>query len=357
MKVGVIGGGQLAQMLAQAGEPLGLQVYALVDSEECPAQYNAQLVIGDQNNPNDVKKFAEQIDVLTFEFENVNMNSLKGLTLPIYPPLSALQIAQDRELEKSFFVEQSVPTTQFRIVNNLKEYLAAIDEIGLPLVIKTCRDGYDGKGQAVLRDKSQAMTTWSAFEGKRIIIENLIPFDKEVSILAVRDKQNHLTYYPLTENQHDKGILRLSMAPYQNVNLQTRAEQYAEKLITALNYVGVLAIEFFVVGDELITNEMAPRVHNSGHWTIEGAHSSQFENHLRAVCGLPLGNTAARGYSVMVNFIGSEPMIQDVLAIPNSHYHTYHKSQRAARKMGHATLCADTVKERDNHLKLLLERL
>jgi 5-(carboxyamino)imidazole ribonucleotide synthase len=353
MKVGVIGGGQLAQMLAEAGEPLGIGVYALVSSADCPAQYSAQLVIGDQNKLTDTQKFADQVDVLTFEFENVNFNSLQTLTLPIYPPLTALQIAQDRELEKNCFIKNAIPTTHFQIVNNLVEATAALNVIGLPAVIKTCRDGYDGKGQAVIHDKAQLSAQWPQFERVRVIIENVVPFEKEVSIIAVRDRQGKCGYYPLTENQHDKGILRVSKAPYQNEHLQILGEHYAEKILTALNYVGVLAIEFFVVGKDLIANEMAPRVHNSGHWTIEGAHTSQFENHLRAVCGLPLGNTAAQGYSAMINFIGTEPAVTEVLALPDTHFHTYHKSSRPGRKLAHATTCADTEKKRDENLKLL----
>ncbi len=354
-RIGVIGGGQLAQMLAQAAAPLSIEVYALVDNPDCPAQHDAKLMIGDQNNPHDVKNFLSEIDVLTFEFENVNFTYLENTYTPIYPPLSALKIAQDRELEKTCFVDNAVPTTQFKITHNQAECRAAINEIGLPVVIKTCRDGYDGKGQAVIRSTSDLETKWSLFEGKRVIVENLVKFDREVSIIAVRSQKGEIAFYPLTENQHRDGILRISRAPYQNPHLQNLAEHYAAKILKSLKYVGVLAIEFFVVGEQLIANEMAPRVHNSGHWTIEGTHTSQFENHIRAVAGLPLGSTAARGYSAMVNFIGELPDVEAISALKNVHFHSYHKTARPGRKLAHATVCAESKKELENVLDLLLK--
>ncbi len=354
IRVGVIGGGQLAQMLAQAAEPLGIELYAFVAESDCPAQHVAKLIVGDQNNLTDIINFSQQIDVLTFEFENVNFKILENLTLPIFPPLKALQTTQDRELEKQCFVANDVPTTHFKIVQNYQDCCQAIDEIGLPVVIKTCRDGYDGKGQALIRSREQLEAKWPMFENKRVIVENCVPFEREVSIIAVRDQIDNILFYPLTENHHHNGILQISKAPFIDQNLQALAEQYAHKILTALKYVGVLAIEFFVQEGKLIANEMAPRVHNSGHWTIEGAQTSQFENHIRAVSGLPLGNTAAKGFSAMVNFIGEVPAIIDILAIKNTHFHTYHKQARVGRKLAHATVCAETLAERDELVNLLL---
>jgi 5-(carboxyamino)imidazole ribonucleotide synthase len=345
MNVGVIGGGQLALMLAEAAKPLGIQVFALSERLECPAQHAATIVAGQPRNPEDLKRFISQIDLLTFEFENVDVQALKNAYVPIYPSLDALKIAQDRELEKNCFVQNHIPTTRFKVVNNHADCLKAVDEIGLPCVIKTCREGYDGKGQAVIRQLSDLEKVWSLFEGKRILVENCVPFDREVSIIAVRDQHGEIKYYPLTENIHRGGILRVSKAPYADATLQNLAETYAQKVLKSLNYVGVLAIEFFQQGTQLFANEMAPRVHNSGHWTIEGARTSQFENHIRAVCGLPLGDTSAVGYSAMVNFIGTIPNLDFLREHKNIYFHDYFKSVQPNRKLAHMTICAATVEE------------
>lgn len=345
-KVGVIGGGQLAQMLASAGEPLGISLLALNPELTCPASYTAQVMSGSETNPPELAAFAEKIDVLTFEFENIDLTALKKLDLPIYPSLKALQIAQDRELEKNYFQQQGVPTTYFQIMHSTQMSQSVFSEIGFPAVVKTCRNGYDGKGQAVIRDWAEWEQKKAIFEGYRVIVENWIPYERELSLISVRDRAGEIRYYPLTENQHQHGILRLSLAPYLQADLQAQAETYVKRLLESLDYVGVLTVEFFEVGGQLIANEMAPRVHNSGHWTIEGAVTSQFENHLRAVCGLPLGETTPIGYSAMLNLIGELPAISEILALPKVHFHNYHKNARPHRKMGHATLCTLTPEER-----------
>ncbi len=336
--VGTIGGGQLAMMLAEAGKALDIELLALVNDLDCPAQYTATLVKGDQQNVDDVAKFLQKIDVLTFEFENVDFTHLLNAHLPIYPNIYALKIAQDRETEKDCFELNSIPTVAYEIVYQVEELQAAIDKIGLPCVIKTCRDGYDGKGQLVLKEPLPAAEIWQTLGNKRLIVEKFIQFDREVSLLAVGGQHNEFAFYPLTENQHHDGILRISTAPYENTALQAQAEKYAKRLIRSLHYVGVLTIEFFVVGDILIANEMAPRVHNSGHWTIEGAETSQFENHLRAITGMPLRSTALKAPARMINFIGALPDLTSYENNPQATIHLYHKSSRPGRKLGHVTI-------------------
>ncbi|MBX9705099.1 MAG: 5-(carboxyamino)imidazole ribonucleotide synthase, partial [Gammaproteobacteria bacterium] len=340
MRVGTLGGGQLCMMLAEAGKNIGVEMIALVDSEDCPSRQVAELIIGDQNNAADVKNFLADIDVLTFEFENVNFEHLADSPAPIYPNVAALKIAQDRELEKQAFVACGIPTTTYKIVDSAAALDQAIKTIGLPCVIKTCRDGYDGKGQQVLRAAKDAQAVWQDLGAKRLIVENLVPFEREVSLIAVRSRSGEIAFYPLTENQHQDGILRISKAPYNDPALQASAEGYVTTLLKHLNYVGVLAVEFFVAHGKLVANEMAPRVHNSGHWTIEGAATSQFENHLRAICGLPLGSTKAVADSTMINLIGNiDPAeLKAYQQNQQAHVHLYHKEPRAGRKLGHVTV-------------------
>ena len=338
MKVGTIGGGQLAMMLAEAGKKLDIELVSLVDNEDCPASNVATLVIGDQNNIQDVTQFVNHVDVVTFEFENVNLDNLKSLEVNVHPNIYALKIAQDREYEKKCFKQADVPTTDFEIAHSADELKVAIEIVGFPCVIKTCRDGYDGKGQKILRTFGDVKTLFNELGNKRLIVENLVDFDFEVSIIAVRSISGETAFYPLTHNQHQEGILRVSKAPFKNPVLQGKAERYAKQLLQVLNYVGVLAIEFFVKGDDLIANEMAPRVHNSGHWTIEGAKTSQFENHLRAVTNMPLGSTEAVGDVTMINIIGSYDELEPYRDQLNATIHNYHKSARPGRKLAHVTI-------------------
>ena len=297
------------------------------------------MVKGDLHCQQQLIDFASKIDVLTFEFENVNINALQSLPLPIYPALKALEIAQDRQLEKQCLIDNNVPVANYIIVNNISELKNVSDKINWPCIAKTCRDGYDGKGQMVVRDQQQLETFFCAMQ-QRIIVEDKIAFDRELSIIAVRSQQGNILYYPLIENQHEQGMLHLSRIAKVNEALQTQAQNYAKTILESLAYVGVLVIEFFQQGEKLLANEMAPRVHNSGHWTVEGARTSQFENHLRAVCGLPLQPTDLVKPTAMLNIIGQIPDMQSLCNVSELHWHDYGKVARPKRKLGHITLCA-----------------
>ena len=345
MNVGVLGGGQLGRMLALAGYALGMRFRFLDPAPDAPAGHLAAHIAGGYDDPQILDRFAAGLDVVTYEFENVPVTAAEHLAqrVAVYPPPPALAAAQDRLVEKRFFVRLGIPTPGFAEVDTRADLDAAVAAIGLPGVLKTRRLGYDGKGQALLRTSTDVAAAWQALAGAALIYEAFVPFDRELSILAVRDRRGATVCYPLVENHHREGILRLSLGPAPDIEpaLQEQAEEYARRALVALDYVGVLAIELFQVGDRLLANEMAPRVHNSGHWTIEGAVTSQFENHLRAVCGLPLGDTSPRGHAAMVNLIGAMPDRAAVLAIAGAHLHDYGKAPRAGRKLGHITVVED----------------
>ncbi|HEX3150241.1 MAG TPA: 5-(carboxyamino)imidazole ribonucleotide synthase [Gemmataceae bacterium] len=349
MTLGILGGGQLARMLALAGHPLGVSFRILEPASECPAAPIAYHLRGEYEDFQSLYSFCQGLDAVTYEFENVPVASARWLNerVAVYPTPDALEVGQDRIAEKSFFQKLGVPVPAFAAVDSRADLDIAIARIGLPAVLKTTRFGYDGKGQAVLRTKDDVESTWTTLGGRPLILEGFVPFDRELSILAVRGRTGELAFYPLVENVHRAGILRVSTSPASSATreLQVKAERIAAKALEALGYVGVLAVELFQVGDELLVNEMAPRVHNSGHWTIEGAETSQFENHVRAVAGLPLGSTAAVGQSVMINLIGGWPNPAAVLAIPGAHLHLYGKQPRPNRKVGHITVRADSDQE------------
>lgn len=343
MKVGIVGGGQLARMLALAGYPLGLRFQVLDPAPDAGAGHVATLVHGAYHDAGRLAELAAWADVVTFDFENVPAAALRALAaqVAVYPPPEALALAQDRLSEKTLFQTLGIPTPQFATVDSRADLQRAVQALGLPAVLKTRRLGYDGKGQRLLRNAQSVEAAWDDLGNAPLLVESFVPFDFEVSLLAVRGRDGSSAHYPLVENQHRDGILRLSRVPCTQPQLEPSAWEYAQRLLQRLDYVGVLAIEFFVVQGQLIANEMAPRVHNSGHWTLEGAVTSQFENHLRAILGLPLGVTAATGYAAMVNAIGDLPNIASVLAIPHAHYHAYGKEPRLGRKVGHVTLCSD----------------
>ncbi len=343
MRIGIIGGGQLARMLALAGYPLGLRFVLLDPAPDACAGQVAELIQGDYDDREKLAQLADRVDVVTFDFENVPAAAAHFLeeTVLVYPPPLALEIAQDRLAEKTLFRELGIATPAFAAVDSLETLYTAVKQVGLPAVLKTRRLGYDGKGQWLLRDKADIEPAWRALDGVSLILEGFVPFLREVSILALRDRHESMAFYPLVENRHRGGILRLSRAPYEDIALAQQARDYAGRILQRLDYVGLLAIEFFVLDGQLLANEMAPRVHNSGHWTIEGAETSQFENHLRAILRLPLGSTAARGYSAMINFIGELPDLTAFLGVPGLHFHSYGKAPRSGRKVGHATLRAD----------------
>ncbi len=357
MTVGVLGGGQLGRMLALAGYPLGLRFRFLDLSPRAPAGHLAELHAGDYEDVDVLERFADGLDLVTYEFENVPVASARLLAerLPVYPPPQALEAAQDRFAEKTFFQELDIPTPPFLAVDSEEGFRSALRLIGLPAVLKTRRMGYDGKGQLVLREPKDAEYACRVLGNVPQILEGFVPFHRELSVLAVRSLGGETAYYPLVENHHREGMLRLSLAPAPGLTteLQGQAEGHARRVLEALNYVGVLAIEFFEVGGRLLANEMAPRVHNSGHWTIEGAETSQFENHLRAVLGLPLGSVAAVGPAAMVNLIGSTPPPEVVLRRPRVHLHLYGKAPAAGRKLGHVTI----VERDEAALRARLEEL
>lgn len=343
MKVGIVGGGQLARMLVLAGYPLGLQFRVLDPAADACAGQVAELIQGHYDDEIHLAALAAWADVVTFDFENAPAAAARILArqTAVYPPEEALAIAQDRLAEKTLFWELGIPAPTFSTVDSLEELRDAVTRVGLPAVLKTRRLGYDGKGQRVLQTAADLEPAWQALGAVPLILENFVAFEREVSVLAARSRNGETAFYPLVENQHRDGILRLSQAPFYAPELEQEGVDYARRLLARLNYVGLLAIEFFVKDGHLIANEMAPRVHNSGHWTIEGAATSQFENHLRAILGLPLGSTAAIGYSAMLNGIGDLLEPAAVLAMPGAHYHAYGKALRPGRKVGHVTLRAN----------------
>ncbi len=344
MTIGILGGGQLGYMLALAGYPLGLHFRFLDPSPEAPVGRIAQRVTADYTDEAALEKFASGLELVTYEFENVPVEAANFLAarVPVYPPPAALEAAQDRLTEKSLFRKLGIATTEFAPVSNPRELDAAVKSLGLPAVLKTSRMGYDGKGQWILRTAEDVARAKSELPAVTLILERFVPFTRELSVLAVRSRNGETAIYPLVENHHRSGILRLSIAPAPRLDaeIQRAAERGAHRILESLKYVGVLAIEFFEHCGELLANEMAPRVHNSGHWTIEGAVTSQFENHLRAVLGLPLGSTGPAGHCAMLNLIGNLPDSSEVLAVPDAHLHLYGKSRRPGRKLGHLTLRA-----------------
>lgn len=356
MQVGILGGGQLARMLALAGYPLGLKFVVLDPGADVCAASVAEQLHGAYDDESLLAELAAKVDIVSYEFENVPAKAVELLAdkVPVYPAKQALATAQDRLNEKNLFRELDIATPDFVAVNSLAELEQAMEQVGWPAVVKTRTQGYDGKGQAVLSQPEDLAAAWQSLAGVPALVEAFVPFEREVSIIAVRSTTGEMICYPLTENTHRDGILRLSIARPEDP-MQSQAEAYAERLLNKLNYVGVLALELFQAGDQLLANEFAPRVHNSGHWTQDGAETSQFENHLRAVLGLPLGATDAIGYTAMVNLIGEIPAIEDVLVNTHSHLHLYGKEPRPGRKVGHINLQAQSKQELEAELELILK--
>ena len=345
--LGVLGGGQLARMLALAAAPLGVKTLAVDSSADACAGQVAPLVVADWTDYAALEAFAARVDVVTFDFENVPAETAHWLAerVAVFPAPRALAVAQDRLAEKTLFRECGLPTPEFMTVDTREQLDQALAAVGAPAILKTRRLGYDGKGQFRLREPADADAAWAALGAQAskhgLILEAFVPFERELSVLAVRGRDGDFRTWPLTRNWHVDGVLSMSLAPAPDIDLlQPRATELARTLAERLDYVGVFALELFVRDGELLGNEMAPRVHNSGHWTIEGAHTSQFENHVRAVLGLPLGDTGARGMSAMFNWIGELPDLSAVLQAVDAHWHDYGKQERPGRKVGHATVCA-----------------
>ena len=354
MKIGVIGGGQLGRMLALAGTPLGMKFIFLDPAEDACAAALGAHICADYNDHEHLRQLADQVDLVTFEFENVPAETVAFLSqyVPVFPGAEALRIARDRLNEKTLFRELNIPVAPFAAIDSQQDLNAAVSTIGLPAVLKTRTLGYDGKGQKILRTAGDVADAFAALGSVPCILETFVNFSGEVSLIAVRARDGEIRAYPLVHNVHEKGILRLSV-PGTDHPLQKTAEAYVAAVMTHLDYVGVLAFEFFEVDDGLRANEIAPRVHNSGHWTIEGAECSQFENHLRSVSGLPLGSTEKCGESAMVNFIGSVPAIEQLLKIDDCHVHHYGKAFKDGRKVGHATIRSGNADRLRHQLSLL----
>lgn len=361
MKVGVLGGGQLGRMLALAGIPLGARFRFLEYRQPSPVDDLGEVVRAQYDDAGALRDFREGLDVATYEFENVPDASARALAdaaVPVHPSPRALAFARDRRNEKEGFEQLGIPTAPWYPVDDRASWERAIAAVGLPAVAKTRRLGYDGKGQRLLRTPADLEPAWQALGDRPLIVEGFVDFERELSIVGVRGADGATSFYPLVENRHREGILVRTDAPAGGCPpaLQAEAESYAAALMRHLDYVGVLALELFQVGDGLRANEMAPRVHNSGHWTQDGAVTSQFENHMRAVMGLPLGPTGPVGHTVMLNLLGTLPTPAAILAEPLAHLHLYDKEPRPGRKVGHVNIVGperDAVQEAARRLTVV----
>ncbi len=353
----MVGGGQLGRMLGLAGLPLGFQFRFLEPSADCPAARLGEVIRAPYHDMDGLERFAQDLSFATYEFENVPAETAQWLSerLTLAPTARALSIAQDRIAEKTTFRDLGIPVQNFAGISSAGEIEAAVLKVPLPAVLKTRRLGYDGKGQRVLRvgstdAASTVRTAWNELGKVPCILESFVAFSAEVSMIAVRARNpGHgasIAFYPLTQNEHRDGILWKSQAPApcdQSGELAESARAHVRTLMESLDYVGVIAVEFFVTDAGLVANEMAPRVHNSGHWTTDGAVTSQFENHLRAVGTMPLGSTECHGASVMINLVGRSPIASRILEIPRAKLHLYGKGPRPGRKLGHVTLTGPTA--------------
>lgn len=346
MKVGILGGGQLGRMLALAGRPLGMTFRFLEPADNPPVTGLGEVIQADYADTDALERFIDDLDIVTYEFENVPVEAAWWLAerIPVDPSPEALELAQDRLAERNGLQKLGVPVADFRAVHRVNDLAIAVEELGLPYVAKTRRMGYDGKGQAVVRDASEVDDAWQALNQSPSIAESFIAFERELSIVGVRKRDGECRFYPLVQNEHVGGILRKTTAPAPDLapGLTERAHEIFRAVAESTRYCGVLAIELFEVIDPasgepiLLVNELAPRVHNSGHWTQDGAVTSQFENHLRAIARLPLGSTDVVGSgTVMTNLIGEMDPLSDLLSQPDARVHLYEKAPRPGRKIGH----------------------
>ncbi|MDX1625557.1 MAG: 5-(carboxyamino)imidazole ribonucleotide synthase [Wenzhouxiangellaceae bacterium] len=360
MKVGILGAGQLARMLAESGVPAGMRFVFLDPKDDPSAAALGEHLAAQWTDPAALDRLAE-CDFVTCDFENVPAEALDALgeRTKVRPSASALAASQDRLEEKNRFRELGLDTPRYRAIDGRTDLAEAAEALGFPFVVKTRRLGYDGKGQRLIRSHEDLEPAWQALGDHALIAEEWVDFDHECAITAVRSASGELRCWPLTRTVHGGGILRLAMAPEPNAGrLQDAAEDCVRRLAEDLDYIGCLTLELFAVGDRLLLNEFAPRVHNSAHWTIEGSTCSQFANHLRAVCDLPLGDADVRGAALMVNFIGELPDARPWLEVPGASWHDYGKQGRPGRKLGHATIAAAGVIElaqRFSAIRALLE--
>lgn len=355
--IGVIGAGQLGRMLALAGTRLGAR-FAFY--EDIPA--SSAHTLGPCFSQQQLADFIAAVDVVTFESENTPTRLVEEIAAhkPVLPTAKALYTAQHRGREKTLFQQLGIATAPFAIVNTLEALQAAVNDIGLPAVLKTTTEGYDGKGQAVLRTADDILPAWQRIGQRELILEGFVTFTRELSIIAARNQTGEVVFYPLVENTHVDGILRLTQAPAPNLTpaLQTQAQDTIARVLQALDYVGVMALELFDTPNGLVANEMAPRVHNSGHWSQDGAWTDQFENHCRALLNLPLGDAGMRApHAAMINLIGELGDWQQALAIPHASVHLYDKAPRPGRKLGHINLTADSPEQLQERIKQLSAHL
>jgi 5-(carboxyamino)imidazole ribonucleotide synthase len=359
MRIGIVGAGQLGRMMALAGIPLGLEFTMYDRTGDVPGAAVADIVTGRFDDLRALARFARGVDVVTFDWENVPVESARAIARvrPVWPPPRALEAAQDRLSEKRLFTKLGIPVTPHAAVATRGQLERAIAALGVPGILKTRRLGYDGKGQVRIRRARDAALAFAQLAGQPLIYERFVDFTREVSLVGARGRDGAVASYPLAENEHADGILALTRAPFVDARLQRAAERNHRRLFRALGYVGVLCVEYFVERGRLVANEMAPRVHNSGHWSIEGAETSQFENHVRAVAGLPLGSTTLRGHAAMVNVIGGKPDAAGLLAQPGLHWHDYGKAPRPGRKLGHVTFVTGSASRRDRVARQLRRRL
>jgi 5-(carboxyamino)imidazole ribonucleotide synthase len=356
MRIGILGAGQLGRMLALAGLPLGLEFLFVDPSPEACARTLGEFLCADYSDPAALTRFCARAQLATFEFENVPLSVAERIAgrLPLHPGVAALRVAQDRLREKALFERLGIAVAPHAPVDSVEQLAAALEHIGSPAILKSRRLGYDGKGQFSISSAADVPAAWKALGGQPLLLERRLHFTRELSCIAVRARDGEMRFYPLTENVHRAGILRLSR-PRAGDPLQASAEAITARLLKELDYVGVLACEFFVVDGQLVANEIAPRVHNSGHWTLDGADCSQFENHLRAITGLPLGDTTTIRSCAMVNLIGDAPPRSELLSLPGAHLHLYDKRPKPLRKIGHLNLVARDEATLDRTLDRALE--
>ncbi len=357
--IGILGGGQLARMMALAGIPLGLQFRFLDPAADACAGALGDLLQAGFEDTAAASQLGQSVDVATYDFENVPAASAAALLqhCALHPGVAPLQQCQDRLVEKKLLQDLDIPVPPFVAVSSRPDLLAAVERLGFPSVLKTRRLGYDGKGQVILRQLEDLERAWQRLGDAELILEAFVPFDAECSLVSVRSQEGEIRFWPLTRNVHKDGVLMLSHPGSLGAGLQARAEQIAQRLLAHFNYIGVMTVEFFMANGQLMVNEIAPRVHNSGHWTIDAATTSQFENHLRAICGLPLGSVEQQQACLMFNWTGRIPDAVELLSIPGLHLHDYGKEARAGRKLGHATLTAASEQQLQQRGNLLAARL
>lgn len=348
MEIVVLGGGQLARLLALAAYPLGIKMVCIEPNKDSSAKQVTSVVNSEFIYDEQLAAYFDRATCITYETENLPINFVTTIAAhhSLAPGIRPLEITQDRLLEKNFLKELAIPTVPYTAIDSWEDLIQKINRFKFPVILKTRTSGYDGKGQIIAHQQRELKDAWEFLSESPLLLEQLVDYDFEISIISVRSSSGEIRFYPLILNHHRSGILRYSEAPFDNQKLTAIAQSYAEKILKEFDYVGVMAIEFFSVGNQLLVNEIAPRVHNSGHWTIEGAKTSQFENHLRAILGWPLGSTEAKGFSTLINCIGHLPNnLPELLKIDDLHFHTYGKAPRPNRKLGHITLCAETPEQ------------